>query len=139
MLEGKITISRPYGVGQRHIEIEVEDRSSGTTFLQLRIGYEGFARAVTGEGHVPCTFKLHPRHVGLVREHKTVEVFIPAAAFSERETVARRAVLAREEDGWVGRVEDAMNHHRRVEGRVEGGVRYRVSFVRYVEGKDADE
>lgn len=129
----------PRGSGQRHIGIEVTDTLSRTRFLHLRIGYEEFTRAVTGESHVPCRFELCPQYVGLVREHKTVEVFVPDGEFSEREAVASRAVAVHETDGWAGRASDAMNQHKLVEGRVEGGTRYRVSFVRYVERGDEDE
>lgn len=138
MLEGRISVYRPRGGGQDYIEIEMVDKSSGTHFLKVQVGFEGFTRAITGQGHIPCRFLLRPAHVGEVYEHKVVEVFVPDGDFTDRETIARHAVLVHEKDGWAGRVGDALNHHN-FAGRVEGGARYRVTFVRYVKGEGKNE
>lgn len=71
--------------------------------------------------------------IGMLSEHKTVEVAFEAPHFDEKLKVNQDAVAAAlapyEVDGWQGRSEDLFNGHRRVPGKPP---RYRVSFHRFV-------
>lgn len=135
MLKGQISIFHPRGTDCDYIQIEVVDALSRTHFLQVRLSCEDFAKAITGQNLLPCRFELRAQHVGMIVEHKVVKVFVPDGDFSDREIIARRAVLVHEKDGWSGRVDDALNHHKLAGGRVEGGAFYNVIFSRYVKEK----
>ena len=132
MLKGNITISAPRGGGTEYIQIEFEDKSSLTRFLWVTMSYKDFARALTGRGDIPCEFSLTADKVGLVHQYRKELVFVSGGEFATRKERAAEAVKALEIDGWMGRVNDALNQHR-VRKREKQGAWYSVSFVRYVE------
>ena len=135
MLKGNITISAPHGGGVDYIQIEFGDESSLTRFLRATLSYEDFTRAVMGRGEIPCEFSLTADKVGLIRQHKEEEIFVPDGEFATRKKRATEAVKALEIDGWIGRGEDALNQHRLVKRKGQGAW-YRVTFVRHVRPND---
>ena len=135
MLEGRMSIAAPYGSGTDYIQIEFTDRSSRTRFLLATISYKEFLAALVGRGARPCEFELATDYVGLLYKHEQRDVFVPNGEFAERRARAQTAVEKLESDGWIGRAEDALNHHRLVK-RVDRGAWYAVQFSRYVEPKD---
>jgi len=141
MLKGNITISRPSGTDAhgnaiKYIQIGFEDESSGTRFLRATLSYEDFALALTGHSFTPCEFRLTADKVGLIRQHKREPVFMADGEWATRDERAAEAVKVLEVDGWTGRAQNALNHHRLVkrEGR---GAWYSVLFDRYVEPDEA--
>ena len=141
-MKGNITLSRPTGTGVDYIEIEIEDNSSGIRFLSARIGYADFAKMLTGLGFIPCEFELRGLdNIGKTVERKTENVYIPLRTHPlvmsdpARRERAEAAIAKYEIDGWTGRVSNALNHHRRISGDVEGEW-YKVAFFRFVEAGD---
>lgn len=132
MLKGKVTISAPYGSWTDYIQIEFTDRSSRTRFFLATMSYKEFMAALVGRGDRPCEFELATDYVGLMYKHEQRDVFVPDGEFARRRARALAAVEKLESDGWVGRVEDALNDHRLVK-REGQGVWYAVRFSRYVE------
>ena len=136
-LPGSISISRPGGSEKcDYISIRFTEEGSRIQFLEARVKYADFAQAITGLVSdcelVLCELNL----VGQKREHKTEQVFVPDCPYDEREEVAAQAVAAYEVDGWTGRVEDALNHHKRNNSTAsEKGALYRVVFVRWVKSE----
>lgn len=132
-LKGKLAIVRPLGGDSGQINIHVEDDQAGVRFLEIVISLENFAKAITGQGGIDCNLKIRAlSKVGLIREHKSMRVFVPDHAYSDREEVAGGAVRKAESDGWIGRIDDAHNHHKIAE-RTDAGNYYNVVFIRHVE------
>lgn len=128
---GEIRISCPHGDGLDYIHIEVTDESSRIKFLSAEVKYADFALALTGLG-VTCEFRLRgAENVGKTRETKRVDVFVPFSDFTNRKEVALEAVRAVEQDGWVGRWRDALNHHNLRETLGDGNT-YEVVYTRLV-------
>jgi hypothetical protein len=135
MLMGELRISRPYGDGCDYISVEITDKSSGVQFLSARVKYADFALALTGSG-AQCKFKLRGADlIGMIYETKHEEVFVPNFAFKERDATAKKAVEALESDGWIGRVSNALNHHRHIRNEKDGAV-YDVIYSRYVDNEE---
>ena len=134
MLKGRITITAPYGANADYIQIEFTDELSGTLFMQATLNYAEFAKALVGRGDMRCEFELNAEKVGLVYEHKAELVFVPAGKFTTCQERAAEAVKALEADGWLGRVDDALNHHN-MRKQEKQGAWYSVIFMRYVERK----
>lgn len=130
-LTGKIRFGRPSGDGCDYISIEVTDDSSHTKFLNAEVKYADFALALTGLV-AACEFKLHgAENVGKTRETKRVDVFVPFSDFTHRKEVAMKAVRALEQNGWVGRWENALNHNKLRETLKDGNT-YEVVYTRLV-------
>ena len=131
-LQGQVSISCPAGPGADYITIQLEDDQSRCRVTEIRIKYGDFARALTGLGNVACEFDLYVGNVGKRREVKEERVCIPRVGFGEREAAAAEAVAVYNVDGWTGRVQDALNQHRRVQS-TDDGTWYRVGYVRFVD------
>jgi hypothetical protein len=120
---GKINIARPGGYDTGVITIEVQDEATGVQHLEIQLGLEDFASAVTGVGHIPCTYRLmSPNLFGADIERKTEYISYEGGG----EDAAKKALEPYEVDGWMGSVRDATNHHRL------GKDGYAVGFVRYL-------
>ena len=74
-LNGKITISRPsYADDQEFIELNISDDSSQNKFLRVKIKPDDFARALTGQGHIPVLMEAQNlEHVGKIKEVKVLK------------------------------------------------------------------
>ena len=135
--DGSFTLSRMNSNQplDRPITFRIEDRLSGIEFCEVHVSLEDFAKAITGQGGIPCRVEVRGLHlVGKRRENKTEQVFVPDGPFETREARAKAAVAEHEVDGWRGRVGDATNSHNRISGgRDEGGYRMRVVFTRWVD------
>lgn len=117
------------------MRISIDDQSSGITFLDVDLSMLNYAKVTAGLGYIPCEFTLrHADNIGKKLETKTEIVFVPKCDYHDREAVAADAVDDfdhKGEEGWVGRVSDAMNHHRLVRTSPEGGY-YKVTYQRFV-------
>lgn len=135
-MKGRIHISRPsYGSGKEAICIEVIDESSGVQFIELEMALADFTKAVTGQAHVDVEFELRGVDlVGMVRENKTEEVYMPDGDYDKREQRAARALKKQEVDGWKGRIDDCLNMHKRIGShpKKKGSI-YSVTFTRHVD------
>lgn len=139
-LPGKVSIMKSTGHAGTAVVIEVQDESSGVQFLRLRLSIADFAEAVmTGLSHRPCEMELRGLDVvGMVCEHKSVEIAFPYVTGESRAMQAQRAaetVAEYEVDGWRGWPDDLLNRHNLVKGAVD---RYRVRFHRYVPAPPED-
>lgn len=127
-LTGQVTIARS---STDHIHIEFRDCLSRVLFLNAYMLPDDFARAITGLGAQPCTFKLQGTgFVGLRKESKNVMVEYSGPKWikgSLDEKGAREAVKEYEVDGWKGDWRDVLNDRRRTDGNF-----YMVYFHRYV-------
>ena len=137
-LQGEVTIGCPVGPGADYITIQLEDDQSMCRVTEIRIKYKDFAKALTGLSHVACEFDLYTKNVGKRREVKKERVCVPCVGFARREKAAADAVMALNVDGWIGRLEDAVNQHRFIE-RTEEGRWYSVSYVRFVDDDPAPQ
>lgn len=134
-MKGRLEICTPRtSKGESWVEIHIEDEKSDIQFLTVCVDYHEFARALTGHGSQECSFKFNGLHnVGKRHEHKEICVTIPKHDFLDRKVVAADAINEYEVDGWIGRVSDALNHHRHVGKGV-----FRVAYARFVEESNAD-
>ena len=134
-MQGKITISRPVGHNIEVITIDIEDESSGVSFLSVLVGYADFAKALTGQGYIPCEFEIRGLElIGKRRETKTEHVFVLDGSYETRDKRACNAVEQYEKDDWKGCREDTLNFHRRKETESDGAW-YAVTFTRHVENE----
>lgn len=125
---GDISICRCSGPDGHFIRIQLNDESSHTRVIDIRLTAEAFGNAVTGLGYQLCAFELFGQHVGRVRECREQGIpFEPRGPFKERKQEAAVALKPYEKDGWKGDPEDLLNHHRRNRDGIQ-----RVRFVRYV-------
>lgn len=128
-MKGKISISRYTSNSGPGINITIEDDLSGTTIVDLDMSIADFGDAVTGHGHVDCEFVLRTKHVGKLREHKTLVIEIENP-YRHRTPEEAAVILAPYEvDGWMGHKQDLGNGHR----IVKNGKGVQVTFVRYVD------
>lgn len=123
--KGKITISHVSSTHGDFISVELTDDISGCQFVSAEMSIEGFGRAIVGHGYVDCTFQLSAKNVGMKREVKVVDV--ESEWTHQNDTKAAENILRKHEmDGWVGRLDDMFNHHRRTK------TGYNVTFIRFV-------
>lgn len=114
--------TRPDGV-----KLSIEDKISGSIFIECDISMMAFAQMLTGSGG-DAVGEFLGVHIGMVHEVKTevVEVSGKGKSYGD-EGPARKAIAPFEVDGWRGSVSGAMNHHRHT-----GGNKYSVGFSRFV-------
>ena len=132
--KGKLHIGRISG-SREYVTIELTDEISSTRVFEIELSLEAFGDAVTGRGQVPCIFEVNDSRVGWKPEYKEEIVELKSDLFKreDREEAAKKALKEFEKDGWVGRLDDALNHHCRVGSSKTGsGSLYRVHFYRYV-------
>lgn len=131
-LSGRMRISRTQSNQEDdYISLALTDVGSGVPFLNVKISLSAFADLLTNR-EAACDFELRwTDSVGMLREHKTENVFVPKSTWEHRKAVAEAALVPHEVDGWKGSVTDAMNHHRRVT-HDDGGTTYLVGFTRFV-------
>ena len=131
-MNGKLTISKPHNSrnGDKHIRLSLHDDLSGTVVAEVRVSLEDMMEAITGLGHVPCTFEMLSDVVGKRCQATTTLVAFKPCYGNEEERLkaAREAIAPHEVDGWIGSPMDVLNHHNQA---ADG--RYRVTFVRYVD------
>lgn len=137
--KGRISIGRVHcGDQPDYMRIELTDEDSQIQCIEIKLSLQQFAEALTGRGHVECTFETRGLDLlGSVAEHKEELVPIPSYDY-QRSKSARSSALARalkpyETDGWRARREDAENHHRFVKMDKDGKRHIqRISFDRWV-------
>ena len=119
MLTGNITITTVHSTDENdYISIRIEDESSGQEFLETKMTFEDFGKAVNNHSSIPVQFRLHAvERVGKTLETKQVEVTVPIPnecswQCNVRCKEALDAVLSPHlEGGWVGSRDRAFNHH----------------------------
>lgn len=110
-MNGHSSISRTTkSQGSDSIRFRMEDDTSGVTFLEVEMSLEDFARILTGQGHIPCTFELYAQNVGKTRETKTEIVPLENRYFAT-DKERQEALKPFEVDGWEARQGDISNHH----------------------------
>jgi hypothetical protein len=114
------------------IHISIEDVASGVQMIEVEFTPEQFALALGSQMMTGLPVELGDLTlVGCTYEHKEVVVEVPERMWGiplEMEKQARDAVRPHEVDGWMGRLEDVNNHHRRVDD-----THRRVTFTRFVD------
>jgi len=138
-LNGNISISRVSGA-EDFISIRLEEELSGITFTEIRLSFEAFAKAITGQSGIKGELTFNNiLNVGKTLETKEeiCEIFYPKGCEygDKRIETTKEALKVYEIDGWAASLTDALNHHRRVNYTdvAEGTVyRVKVSFKRYV-------
>jgi hypothetical protein len=141
MRNGNITISRPRGGGCEHVEIRIEDDTSGCRAIEVEVPIKDFAEALLGQGFIACRFTLNTSGViGKQRELRNILIKRPPL-FSKKQ--AREDGLkwikkqASDElvDGWEPHhPQDVFNAH-----RWEKPDQVRVSLIRFVESATSKE
>ena len=131
-MKGNITFSAVIHSSQgRSVRIQIEDKLSHTTFLEVTMSLESFALATIGNlGNVECEFDLHAQNAGKKIEIKTEQVFLANAYFATDEARAE-AVKPFEVDGWKARDRDISNSHRYTQ--TDNGYMVKVVFSRFAE------
>ena len=114
----------------RYIELRIEDQESRTLIFQAQMSMEQWGKLVTAHSQVDdVPAVLTPDLVGMKLEVKTEKVPLPVVDSYERDVrraAYKEAIRPFEVDGWVGRVDDTLNHH-----KISKGVAS-VAFRRYV-------
>lgn len=125
-VEGQLTISRVRGSAD-YVNIEFRDEKAGVLIAQAEVDISNFGEAITGLAHVSCQIKVNPSDkIGKTREHKTVEIETPDQ-LSYDTPVLKDLLKPHEVDGWVGRIQDLQNMHKRIRNNI-----YDVVFERWV-------
>lgn len=117
--------------------LSVTDQSSRVTFCELTMTGAQFADILTAMTTTDVDCDADALHlVGTTREHKSERV--PFGFASSRNRAKAKAALAPfEVDGWIGRVDDLFNGHRRC--GTQDNPMQTVAFERWVDstGKPA--
>lgn len=102
-MKGSITISRPsYGDGRELIVVQIRDGDSGERFLDVEIGYNDYAKLITGQSEIPCDLKVRNLdHVGKVRETDTIEFPFSSVYCDNRDEKAIEEAKKYTPDGWI--------------------------------------
>ena len=137
-LDGKLSISRRTGGDSSSINIEFIDDLSGTLMAKADISMENFAKAVTGQGYLPCEVMFNDSGiVGKTREHKYELIPRYDSGSCDISTMVEwykhRILPTYEIDGWKCRESDLTNHHN------YDGKKVKVLFERYVETSQEDK
>lgn len=141
-LKGRLTICKTTGSEGNYVSIRVEDDDACARALEIRLSLEEFANCVFGLACCKCEFDLNTNTnvMGKKRQHKTVQVFVPANTPTNRDgfraAALRQLVSEYEDNGWEGHDEDCNNHHnctRQEPPKGKKGNWYNVHFVRWVE------
>jgi len=136
-MKGRISINKVtcQAPEKDYVIIELEDELSSVEFVQARMSLETFGRALFGLSSLPVEFELRGLDkVGKKLENKIEEVFIPCETeLYATDKEIRQAIKKYEVDGWIGRDENAKNHHNWVGYRGIDGYTARVIFRRWVE------
>lgn len=144
-LAGKLCISRPncYG-GEEYVEITLQDATSHSMMVEIKVPLAEFARALTGFSNQPCRFDVGAvEAAGSVYQYKTEIVRGRGDLFRsgpERDRIEDEALAPFEIDGWRARRSDIGNGHRAVRGEsTEAGAwAYSVTFFRNVRPDDGE-
>jgi len=102
-MKGKISISVTHcGSGEKYISIELIDEASGIHFVDAKMSFEDFAKAITGQAHMKMHFKARGLdRVGKVMEHKPFEFVIPKCDYHDRLHIAEKIAVRICPEGWV--------------------------------------
>lgn len=125
-LKGELTISRYSSTDT--IKVTVYDCASGCEVAEIELSAKDLAMALTGLGNVDCSFELHAKYAGMEYQHKTVEIQVPVSTGRISNEQAKDLVAPFEIEGWLGRLSDLSNPHRRNKDGT-----YKVHFGRYMD------
>ena len=133
--KGRFSIDMPLDSSSRdrYVHIEISDEKSRVQFLRVKITPKAWTLATVGSlSDGECEFDLYrAEDVGKRHELKEELVTVPRGDYAGSEKRAAEAVEEYNVDGWVGRVRDAQNHHRRI---IDGDSDvYKVTFTRLVD------
>lgn len=100
---GAIRISRVSGGGGEHMCIHLTDKLTGIALMEIEIGMEAFAYALTGYANLPVQYELRgAEHVGKVEEYKSFRVPIKQPhGDDERRKAVERLAEPHCIDGWM--------------------------------------
>lgn len=120
--------------------ITLEDADSGCVLAEIFADKAVFVDALFARGHCACEYDYYANcPVGMKREIKHEDVFVPRHEHHERAEVARAAIEPYEVDGWMSNGDDAVwNMHCRVDRPAPQGEKgdwRRVTFIRFVEAQ----
>ena len=131
--QGRLSIYISGNFSNENMVLTIEDGSSRTQFIEVRIKSAKLMAALAGRSDMPCEFQLTADNVGKIAESKTVIVTIPYGRDADRSEV-QRAVEAYQVDGWMARESDVSNHHNLIHGSlVNGYAKVRVIYERFTE------
>ena len=133
--EGSLCITRPQG-GNRDgkISIRIGDANNHCHFLELLIPHAEFAQAITGLSNQRCEVEVR-MNAPIGKKLESKEILIPRVndiPWNERHQRVNEALVPYETEGWRGRTDDMLNHHRWCKD-AEGHECSRVVFHRYVD------
>lgn len=118
-----------------YIRIQLNDQISGSMIFEGAMKLANYAKCITGLSSVDIRgMHIASRRVGKTSEHKTVEITFlryMGCGPKARQKIVQDTIAKYEVDGWIGRVEDAFNHHHHVQTKADNSV-YKVTFHRYV-------
>ena len=98
-INAKITISRN---SNDRICIRLKDESSSIEFFDGEISLEDFAKAVTGQGFVPCPAEVRGlENVGKSRERKKTSIICPLGWASSKDELTEWLIANGGESGWT--------------------------------------
>ena len=128
-LQGKLSITRnSLGV----ITIELEDKNSSLTLLEIEMTPHDFALALTNLSSQPCQFTIYG---GVNLAGKKLEVKrekLQGIAWDNFETEFPKAIIPYQIDGWEADIQTSFNSHNC------GGNGYAVVFRRYIDLKEGE-
>jgi hypothetical protein len=134
MIKGKLNITRVSSTkGGDFIRIVIEDDTARVRAIQCDVSLEAFAKALTGQGMLPCDFEVPaPELVGTIGENKVEKVVLDQRYSSPgKEEAERKALEPYCVDGWYPRRGDISNHHY-TKSNKDGTVTVTVVFFRNV-------
>ncbi len=99
-LKGSLSISRINDGGKGYIEISFEDKNSRVEFVEVKVSFENFTKALTGQGMIPMEFKTRGlNEVGKIKESK--ELVFLVSGYIEGKDEAERCCQDYADEGWT--------------------------------------
>lgn len=123
---------------QGYVNLRFEDAGSHIVFADGEMSLESFARALLGEGCIPCIVRVNPNApIGKTRQVKEEWVEVPERTFMAQKDLeaAQLAVKPFETDGWQAPRPIEMFQRERRRSAMNENVA-RVIFHRWVETPD---
>lgn len=105
-LEGRVTIARVQSTAKNHVIIEIRDRTSGVTFVKVRMNFEAFGNAITGLAEQDAILECYGLDIvgkkRVIKEERIpMTVEFKKAGYSNRKEAGRKLAKPYEVDGWM--------------------------------------
>jgi len=102
-IKGNISIVKSSSGANNYLTIQLEDRESGIRFANIKIGYEGLGKVLTGLSYVPVVYELkHTEKLGKTEERKDLVFELPEhIGYGSRVQYSEDVAHKYADEGWT--------------------------------------